>query len=203
MNKRLKSIVLALVCVMMVGVLGGCASKFDAVKYVEAVLEGTFYNDPTKYVEMKIATKEEVTSEYEAGIDEVVQALLSGATASDELKAEYKNMITDLFKCAKYTVKSAKMQEDKTFTVEVECQKCKVFGPAMEKFAAISEEEAAALTEQEDILKYMLDCFNAAIADAQYDEAETISIKLVLNDNVYSIDSKDMETLNTKLFDFQ
>ena len=49
----------------------------------------------------------------------------------------------------------------------------------------------------------MLDCFNAAIADAQYDEAETISIKLVLNDNVYSIDSKDMETLNTKLFDFQ
>lgn len=57
--KNVKRIALALVCVLMVGILGGCGSKFDAQAYLNALLDASYKNDSTAFVEMKIGTAEE------------------------------------------------------------------------------------------------------------------------------------------------
>ena len=56
--KTMKKVALMLCAVLAIGMMAGCGS-FDASAYVKAVLDNSYKNDSTGYVDQKIATKEE------------------------------------------------------------------------------------------------------------------------------------------------
>lgn len=203
MNKMVKKIALALVCVMMVSVLGGCGAKFDAVKYVSAVLDNSYKNDSSKYVEMKIATAEEAAKVYDQGIEANISALVSGATLSEELMADYEELIKDIYASAKYTVVSAELQDDKSYVVDVEIEKLKVFEAGANQFIEKIKADPTSFTTNEDVYASMLECFKDQLNNKEYAEAETKTVKLTLNDNVYTPDQKDLEQIEYALFDIE
>ena len=89
-----KSISLAAICMLVISMLAGCGTKFDASKYVQAQLDNSFKNDSSLIVEQKIASAEEASDVYEQGVDTVVDNFFIGVSVSDE-------KITDIG--AKYT----------------------------------------------------------------------------------------------------
>ncbi len=81
--KKLSTI---LACLLMVSLLGGCGSKFDASGYVKALLDNSYKNDSTQFVSMKIGTADEAAKLYEEGLDSEVSAMVSsmGYSVTDE-----------------------------------------------------------------------------------------------------------------------
>ena len=56
--KNLKKAALLLVSVLGISVLGGCGG-FDASAYTKALLDNSYKNDSTDFVDLKIGTAEE------------------------------------------------------------------------------------------------------------------------------------------------
>ena len=74
--KTMKKVALMLCAVLAIGMMAGCGS-FDASAYVKAVLDNSYKNDSTGYVDQKIATKEEAEEIYNQGLDQELDALIS------------------------------------------------------------------------------------------------------------------------------
>ena len=69
------------VLAMAVVTLTGCAS-FDASAYLKAILDNSYKNDSTAFVEQKVGTKEEAAELYQQGIDANMNQL-TGYTMDD------------------------------------------------------------------------------------------------------------------------
>lgn len=210
MKKSMKKIALMLICVLVAGVLGGC-NKFDASAYVKALLDNSYLNDASGYLETKIGTEEEAAAIYEEGIDAEINAMLGGIAISEELEADYRQVFGDMFSKVKYTVGEAEEVDSSTYVVTITYEQMNVFETAMTAYATASEamiaEWATAETMPTDAEMYeqtyalLRDCLNDAIATATYDEAATTTIRVELINNVWTPNADDFANLETVLFD--
>ncbi len=217
MMKKMKKLALALVCAMLVCVLGGCAMSFDAAAYTKALLDNSYKNDPTAFVDMKIGTAEEAAALYEQGLDAEMAAIVtgSGMELTEEQEVVYRELFADILAGVKYTVGEAEKQEDNSYVVTVTYEQLNVFGPAMEAYVAritaLTEEwMTAALTggttPSEDemmdaIIMELATCLENSLAAATYDEPATTTIRIELNDRVYAPNQDDLANLEMVLFD--
>ena len=126
--KQMKKVALLLCAVFVIGMVAGCSS-FDASAYLKAVLDNSYKNDPTGFVDQKIATKEEADKLYEDGLDQELDSFMTGANVklSDDVKENFRGIFADLFKAADYKVGEAKKQSDGSYEVTVEYKTLKVF----------------------------------------------------------------------------
>lgn len=129
-----KKLILA-VGILIVGLLGGCGKKFDAVAYTKAILDNSYKNDPTDFLFMELGTAEEAADLYEQGLDTEVDAMLAAAgNVSDAQAQEFRQVFADILAGAKYTVDEAEKQDDGSFVVTVTYEQMQVFTPAMEQY---------------------------------------------------------------------
>lgn len=209
--KKLKKVALALVCVMMIGVLGGCGSKFDAQAYLNALLDASYKNDSTAFVNMKIGTAEEAAELYEQGIDSEMNAFLAQFEVSEELEAEFRQLFKDMLGKVKYTVEGAEKQEDGSYVVTVSYEQMLIFEKIkvdfdtaivdlstelMESEEALSEEET-----MERMIVALKDCMQSNLENVEYAEPATEKVRIELIDGVYTPNQDDVANLESVLFD--
>ncbi|MBO5207747.1 MAG: hypothetical protein J6B68_00225 [Lachnospiraceae bacterium] len=211
----MKKIAAMLACVMTVGLLGGCGNSFDASAYLKAVLDNSYKNDSTGFVELEVGTAEESAEVYQEGLTEIVDSYLYGLDATDEQKAAFEETFAEILAGAKYTVGEAEKQDDGSYVVTVTYEQMNLYVPAI----AIYEEDTEALmtewteaaaageevpsneemmTQLVDLLKVSLD---EAYANVTYNEAATTTVKVEIVDEYWTPSAADLETLGGLLFD--
>ncbi|MDE6748205.1 MAG: hypothetical protein K2K21_03960 [Lachnospiraceae bacterium] len=213
MKKKL-SIILA--CIMLVGVLGGCGNSFDTSAYLKALLDNSYMNDSSQLVSMKIATADEASELYEEGLDDVVDAMLEGIYGlTDEEEEQWRQVMADVLAGAKYTVGESEKQDDGSYVVTVTYQKMNVYGPAMEACMEMAVEQNAEwqtaynngeeIPSDEEMMVWaamaLKDCVEESLKNVTYGEEQTLTVKIRLDDNVWSPSMSDIEKLGTALFD--
>lgn len=207
--KHVKKIALALVCVMMVGILGGCGAKFDAAAYLKATLDNSYKNDSSGLVKLKLGSAEEAAKIYEEGIDTEIEAFLEGINVSDELEQEFRGTFKDLFSKVKYTVGAAEKQRDGSYNVKVTYEKMVVFAPMMDDYLAAvmnlqGDPTIASLSQDqqmEKLMELMKDSMKTAMSSATYEEPAELTIRIELENKLYTPNKNDLAKLEMALFD--
>ncbi len=214
MKKMMKKLALIMSCVMMMGMLAGCA-KFDASAYLAALLDNSYKNDSTALVELGLGTAEEAAEIYEQGLDTEMEALTSTAGISEEQAEGLREVIADMLAGAKYSVGEAQAQDDGSFVVTVTYEQMNVFGPALETYLAETEALVAEWTEaymageevasedelMEEVINMFGDVLADAVANATYDEPQTTTVRIEKVDNAYQPNTDDLTNLEYVLFD--
>lgn len=213
MKKLMKKVALVLVAVMALSLLGGCGQKFDASAYLKAILDNSYKNDSTAFVELKIGTAEEAAALYEEGIETELQGLVASAEISEEQGAQFREVLADMLGGVKYTVGEAEKQDDDSYIVTITYEQMNVFGPTVETYMADIEAMATAWAESgeypsdeemnEAILESLKNCLAETLANVTYDEAATTTVKIELVDNVYTPVEADLYNLEYVLFDLE
>lgn len=214
----MKKISAFLLCVLMIGLLGGCGGRFDASGYVRALLDNSYKNDSTAYVEQKIGTAQEAAELYEQGLEMELEAMISslGEELDEEQEAKLKQIFADILKGAKYTVGEA-VKEGDDYTVTVTYEKMQVFAPALEAYMTRVTElitewsQAAAAGEEppsdDEMMGILIDaireCFEEALSEVTYAAPQTTTIRVELIDQVYSANDEDLQNLETSMFDVE
>lgn len=212
----MKKLSIIAACLALIGLLGGCGSKFDASGYVKALLDNSYKNDSTQFVSMKIGTADEAAKLYEQGLNAEADAMLEMVGGvSEEKTQEIKDVFANILAGAKYTVGEAEKQDDKSYVVTVKYEQMQVFGPAAEAYmedvidmrdewtaAAMAGEEIPSEDEMvAAVIDSLIDCFNEYSQNATYAGPETTTIRIELVDNVYTPNQSDLLNLETVLFD--
>lgn len=211
----MKKLAVSLLAVLTAALMTACGGSFDASGYVNALLDNSYKNDSTSFVEMKIGTAEEASKLYEEGLDTEMDAMLAGIEMSDEQIAEYREVIADILAAAKYTVGEAEKQDDGSYVVTVTYETMNIFAAAMVDYEQkitdmVSEWTQAAMAGEEypsedEMMTLMIDelkpCLEDALANATYSEPATTTITVELVDKVYTPNENDIMELETLLFD--
>ncbi len=214
--KKMRKLSLLLVAMLVMTMLGGCGS-FDASGYIKALLDNSYKNDSTAFVEQKVGTEEQAKELYEQGIQTEVDSLLAGVSVSEELQGEFKTVLQDVYKSVKYTVGEATKQDDNSYVVEVKYQKMKVFASAMDKFQAGQQAYTDELSElvqnggeypaedeiNEKVYTILKDSIKEAAQNVEYEDETSTTVRVELNDKVYSPNQEDVEALEYALFDLE
>lgn len=214
--KKMRKAAILLAAMLMATVLGGCGS-FDASGYIKALLDNSYKNDSTAFVEQKIGTAEEASELYETGINTAMNSLTAQGQFSDELKAEFETVVKDIYKSVKYTVGEATKKDDGSYEVEVKYQKMKVFAGAMEKYTAATEAYVEEMTEKagngeevpsdEEIneISYSMlkDAIQEALGSVEYEDEQTATVRVELKNKVYTPNEEDVYNLERLMFDIE
>ena len=214
--KHAKKIFLPLLAALAV-LTNGCGSQFDPCNYVKALLDNSYKNDSTAFVEQEVGTKEQAEELYEEGIQNEINSLLSGAAISDGLKEEFSSVIKDIFKSVKYTVGESTKGENGSYEVAVTYQKMNIFLPAMESYMADltayteemnqKAENGEEVPSQDEITEqaytYLKDALKNALGNVTYEEETSITMHVELSGNMYSVNENDLKDMELALFDLE
>lgn len=212
--KNMKKILLPLVAAATL-LSGGCGKQFDAGNYVKALLDNSYKNDSTAFIEQEVGTKEQAEELYNEGIKNEVDAMLSQASVSESLSEEYTSLMKDIFKNVKYTIGESKKQDNGSYEVEVTYEKMNIFAPAVETYMTnlnTYTEEIAAATEDageipseeeinEKIFVLLKDALKQSLDNVTYEPEASITMHVELNGNMYSVNENDLKDMEMALFD--
>lgn len=206
----MKRIVMILVCVLTVGILGGCTSDQDVRSYLEALLDTSYKNETAAFVKMGLGTEEDAKALYEQGIDNGTEAFCSRLGVTEEFKEDFRSLYKDMLAKVRYEVGNAQKQSDGSYQITVSYEKMNIFQPAttmyQEKVAALAETWAEGDTPSEEemlnqiVLTYK-ESMETVLAEVQYNEPQTMTVRIELVGNVYTPNTDDVAELEKALFD--
>jgi len=213
MRKMMKKMSAFFAGVLLVSSLAACAS-FDHSAYLKAILDNSYHNDSTAFVEQGVGTAEEAAAIYNEGMQANMTAMEVGL--SDELMAEFLQFYKDLYNSVKYTVGEAVEVDDNTYEVTVTYERLNVFTVADAEFEVKAAELANTWSEEyltsgelpsddemnAQIYTLYLEILKASLANATYEAPATTVVKVELTDNVWAPNQNDLLALETALFDF-
>lgn len=204
--KRAAALILTL---CMVFALTACSSKpkaEDAEKYVKAVLDIICTGDYDHSVNLVDA--DEMSSTLDEAIDSAVESLSAEVTMTDEVKANFREVMMDLFAKSKYTVGEATEVEG-GFDVPVTLEPIQVGSTVEDAVNAavdelVNDPETANMT-QDDIMnalmQVVIDALKAELDDPQYGDSVEVTVRYKeLEDGVYGVDEADGEKLGEAMF---
>lgn len=211
MEKYLKKILFALVGILMVGALSGCTSDKTVKTYLQALLDASYKNDSSAFVDMKLGKAEEAQALYIQGIDTGVSVFCSRMGISDEYKEEFRQLYMEMLGKVRYTVDTAEKQSDGSYIVSVTYEKMRIFEPALtlyqEKVAALGDawkNSDDVLSEEEIVERVILEfkeSMEKVLSEVTYEEAASMNVRIELEDNVYTPNVDDIMELEKALFD--
>lgn len=211
-TRKTRKTVFLLIAVMMISLLGGCARKFDAAGYTQAVLDVSFKNETAQYIKMTGASKDAAEKIFSKNIDAVmgVEAL----KLPKDLQNKFRKLFENLVKDVKYTVGKAVEDKNKNFTVDVKIEPIlladsftefqkqtkdyanKVSNDVMNGAAAPTQEEM-----QNHVYELYYNILKKAVDDGiKYGKPETVTVNVnKTKGKIYEIMQSDMNTVTTKL----
>ena len=122
----------------------------------------------------------------------------------------FRTLYKDMLSKVRYEVGKAEKQSDGSYQVVVSYEKMNVFQPAtamyQEKVAELAKEwtEGDAPSEEEMMHQIVLtykESLEAVLAEVQYNEPQTMTVRIELIDNVYTPNTDDVAELEKALFD--
>lgn len=192
-----------------------CGGKFDAKRYVQAVLDERFQGEFSEAAKIMDVSEYELKQDYESNIENFVHSYLTDGyeELSDYSIYEYEKMMKEIFAVMKYDVKKAKKTDSKVYEVSVEIQPTNIFPVYVEKLKSLSEEikKNAQNGEyegtEEEIKKQMNNAYlyqaytllEEAYLNMKYSAKETVILRVEGDGrNVYSVKEKDFTKLTEK-----
>jgi hypothetical protein len=198
---------------MIIGLLGGCTSNKDISKYLEALLDTSYKDDISGFVDMKLGTEDEAHELYNQGIDEGVSAFCDSLSVPEGLDNEFRELYINMLKAVKYEVGGAVKQSDGSYIVTVTYEKMNIFKPAVEIYedgvAAIvdgwanSDENIEDEEKQRQVILEFKNSMETAMSQAAYDEPQNITVRIELADNKYTPNMDDVQELEKALVDWE
>lgn len=199
--KKMRKVTLLLIAIMTAAILGGCGNSFDASGYVKALLDNSYKGDSTEFVNQKVGTKEQAEELYKQGIDAEMSSLSMGAEVPEELQAEFREVLEDIFKNVKYTVGDATKKDD-SYEVEVKYQKMNIFAPTMEKLTEMASADGAT-DEDAQVIELLKDAMKEVMGSVTYGDEETTTIRIELVNKLWTPNEEDITKLEELLFDLE
>ena len=191
--------------------MSGCTSDKTVKNYLQALLDTSYKNDATIFVDMKLGTAEEAKALYDRGIDTGVGVFCSKLGVSDTYRESFRQVYMDMLAKVRYTVDTAEKQSDGSYVVTVTYEKMNIFQPALERHqeavAAMADawknaEEPPTEEElEESVFLEFKNSMETVLAELQYDEAATMTVRIELIENVYTPNTDDIAELEKALFD--
>lgn len=210
-KKNITKVLLLLMGVLLIGTVSGCTSDKSVKVYLQALLDTSYKNDSSAFVETRLGTAEEAQALYEQGIDTGVGVFCSRLGVSDEYKDEFRQIYMDMLGKVRYTVDEAEKQSDGSYIVTVTYEKMNIFKPALalhqENVAAMMEEWAnASESPAEDemvaaVYREFKNSMETVLAEVQYNAAASMTVRIELINNVYTPNTDDIAELEKALFD--
>ncbi len=211
MKKSYQKIIFLLISIVAVSTLSGCTSDKTVKNYLQALLDTSYKNDATIFVDMKLGTAEEAKALYDRGIDTGVGVFCSKLGVSDTYRESFRQVYMDMLAKVRYTVDTAEKQSDGSYVVTVTYEKMNIFQPALERHqeavAAMADawknaEEPPTEEElEESVFLEFKNSMETVLAELQYDEAATMTVRIELIENVYTPNTDDIAELEKALFD--
>lgn len=211
MKKSYQKIIFLLISIVAVSTLSGCTSDKTVKNYLQALLDTSYKNDATIFVDMKLGTAEEAKALYDRGIDTGVGVFCSKLGVSDTYRESFRQVYMDMLAKVRYTVDTAEKQSDGSYVVTVTYEKMNIFQPALERHqeavAAMADawknaEEPPTEEElEESVFLEFKNSMETVLAELQYDEVATMTVRIELIENVYTPNTDDIAELEKALFD--
>lgn len=201
-NVKKKVGTLVLLFAMAVCILTGCAQSFDAESYVKSCLDALYMGDYEEYAEQVGISVEEARSDIEGMFDDSLEAAFVGDTmTSEEDKQAYKDIMTEIYKLAKYEVVGSE-EKDGDYVVTVSVQPSNVFENMNEGFAAmITEAVTDGNFDESQTITYLNQYLEQQMAENEYGDPEEIQVNVTGDeDNVYTIPEEDLTNIEGALF---
>ena len=216
--KRKHTLTALLIVVMMLAVsmLTGCAPKLptaeDAQNYTKAVLDLMCTGDYDHNVKLADVEEGKELEMRDAMIDDALQSIAGDAGLTDDVTAEFKDVLIEAFAKCKYTVGEAVQTGDGEYDVTVSIEPLKLFSGVQEKLmeqsATLYEDvdDPSALSEQElnsRIYSLMAKLIRENLQAPAYEEAREVVVHYGLLDkekNLYGISEEDGSKLGEVLF---
>lgn len=216
---RKSIIALVIMNILLVSFLSGCSTfslltqgEFDASGYVQGIMDASYKGEFEKYIELTQDTEESAKTAYEAVMESKAEGLANytAVTLNDEIKAKFIEYSKQIYQNAKYEVSDA-TKTDKGFTVDITISPMLILQSISEDgkdyVTAFNEKNAngdfAELTEEEFSAEYakgIMEIFENNITNIQYDEPETITVNVVLQeDNVYTMETEEFTKIDSAI----
>jgi hypothetical protein len=211
--KNIKHFLIVIVCMASIGILGGCTSNKDISKYLEALLDTSYKNDVSGFVDIKLGTEDEARALYNQGIDEGVAAFCDSLSVPEGLDDEFRSLYMDMLKMVKYEVGSAVKQSDGSYNVTVTYEKMNLFKAAVDIYEdgvasivndwANSEENIDEEEKQRQVILEFKNSMETAMSQVTYDEPKDMTVRIELVDNKYTPNMNDVKELEKALMDWE
>lgn len=211
--KNIRNLLTVLIFVAVVGILGGCTSNKDISKYLEALLDTSYKNDISGFVDIKLGTEDEARALYNQGIDEGVTAFCDSLSVPEGLDEDFRTLYMNMLKMVKYEVGSAVKQSDGSYNVTVTYEKMNIFQPTVEIYEenvaeiandwANSEESIDEEEKQRQVILEFKNSMETAMSQVTYDEPKDMTVRIELVDNKYTPNMSDVKELEKALLDWE
>lgn len=207
---------LMVVMVLTVSMLTGCAQKLptaeDAKNYTKAVLDLMCTGDYDHNVKLADVEEGKELEMRDAMIDDALQSIAGEAGLTDDVTAEFKDVLVEAFAKCKYTIGEAVQTGDGEYDVTVAIEPLKLFSGVQDKLEAQSEtlfddvEDPASLSQEEfnsRIYSLMAKLIKENLQEPTYEEAKEVVVHYGLLDKeagLYGISEDDGSKLGEVLF---
>lgn len=200
MKKKFVSVILAVATAIS---LTACGSEpFDASGYVKSCLDASYHEEYEAYAEFIDAEVEEAKAELEqqnqTAVDEEIASL--GITVTEEQANKYLELLIKAEHLTKYEVGEA-VESDAGFDVPVTVYPVDVYEQFVNGIEARYQKEADAGTLTDDtIFPIMLTYLEECIANAQYKDAQEITLQITQDNNeIWEIPEEEMDSIDDLL----
>lgn len=182
--------------------------QFDAAAYTKSVLDANYQQNFTEYAEFCGITEDEAKEELQNSIDEQVDAELSSISSlgdfSDEEKQEYKDILMEVNKLAKYEVQEAIEDEDSNFTVTISITPANVYQTLTDNSTTIAEDmvkEGLDVTDSSTFQELLIRSLQKSLDENEYSDPTSIEISVTKDsNNQYGISDSDLQLLSDTMF---
>lgn len=190
--------------VLLAAGLGFCGCKstgsFDASGYVESVLDANYYGEYEDYARFRGISEEEAMTELEENrADRTEDEFVGFGEISEDEKAAYSGLMTELDKLMRYEVGEAGENDDGSYTVPVTIEPANVY-QTLEQYSA---EVTGEMLEQgkdpsvpDRFVQVLNESLKRAIDGIEYKEPVTIEIVVSRDsEGAYGISDADMQKI--------
>lgn len=215
----MKRILSAVLAALMIIVLAGCGTKFDASGYVQSMLDTWYKGDYEKYMELTGATQAEAEEAHKSNLD-VESDFFANYFYIEHMSDETKQKIMDMYELiydkAKYEVKEANETKEGGFTVEVLIYPINIMTLIEDDYNAYLDEfntkaqngEYDDLSDEmyeEQFTSGLLDIINKHIPNIDYEEPKSriVQVKEDENEkNVYFVSDDEMSSIDEYIISY-
>lgn len=185
----------------------GAPTAEDARAYVQAVLDIMCTGDYDHSVELSDIPEGEEAQLRDSTIESAVESIASDAGLSEEVKADFTDVMRVAFSKAKYTVGEAVPTEDCGYDVTVTIEPLKMYAGATDKLQEkITADEIAGLSEEEAnnlIYSKVIEIVRENLEEPEYGEPQDIIVHYGIIDeqnNLWGVSEEEGEKLGALLF---